>query len=91
MLHTSQRTQIYLPKKLRGEIDKARREKGETLAEYLRRAAQLRLKKQKREKEDLAKLADQITKGVKKSGWDGIDVVEWQRKIREDRDINVHS
>lgn len=91
MLHTSQRTQIYLPKDLREEIDKHRSLTGESLAEYLRQAAKLRVAGIKKNKPDLKKLADEITSGVKESAWDGIDVIAWQRKIREDRDVNVHS
>lgn len=50
------------------------------------------MKQEKKNKKlNLQKLADEITSGVKKSGWDDIDVIKWQRKRREDRDVNVHS
>ncbi|KKR80913.1 MAG: hypothetical protein UU73_C0002G0028 [Candidatus Daviesbacteria bacterium GW2011_GWA1_41_61] len=81
------RTQIYLPKELREAIDRDRREKHETLAEYLRKAAEDRLQKEKKEKEGLKKLAAELGNLVTKSGWEGIDVIKWQREIRKDRKI----
>lgn len=82
-----QRTQIYLPEELRKEIDKYRNAKGESLAEYIRKATEVRVRKHKQEKKDLQKLAAEITSGVKKSGWEDIDVIKWQREIRKDRKI----
>lgn len=81
------RTQIYLPEDLRREIDSARRFTGESLSDYLRKAAAERTKKDKKRKVDLKKLAKEITAGVEKSGWEGIDVNKWQREIRKDRKI----
>ena len=86
-MQQAQRTQIYLPKELRQEIDRDRRVRHESLAEYLRKSAEERLVRRKKEKEDLRKLAEEFTSGVEKSGWEGIDVVKWQRKIRKDRKI----
>lgn len=82
-----QRTQIYLPEQLRQEIDRARHEEGESLAKYLRKAAEQRLASRKNRKAELKKLAEEFTSGVKKSGWEGIDVLKWQREIRKDRKI----
>lgn len=82
-----QRTQIYLSEELRQEIDIARREEGESLAEYLRKAAEERLLAKKKRTVDLKKLAEEVTSGVKKSGWEGIDINKWQREIRKDRKI----
>lgn len=81
------RTQIYLPSDLRQEIDRQRRQTGESLAEYVRKAAEERVKVGKRRKAELKKLAEDLGKGVKKSGWEGIDVLKWQREIRKDRKI----
>lgn len=81
------RTQIYLPEDLRRQIDEELCRTGESLAEYLRKIAREDLSKRKKEKVDLKKLADEFTSGVKKSGWEGIDVLKWQRKIRKDRKI----
>lgn len=81
------RTQIYLPSDLRQEIDRQRRQTGESLAEYVRKAAEERAKVGKRRKAELKKLAEDLGKGVKKSGWEGIDVLKWQREIRKDRKI----
>lgn len=82
-----QRTQIYLPEDLRREIDRSRRESGESLAEYARKAMKERVEKEKKRTVDLKKLAEDLGKGVKKSGWEGIDVLKWQREIRKDRKI----
>lgn len=82
-----QRTQIYLPEELRKDIDRQRRQTGESLAEYLRKAAEERAKRGKQRKAELKKLAEELGKSVKKSGWEGIDILKWQREIRKDRDI----
>lgn len=82
-----QRTQIYLPEQLREEIDRFRQAHGETLATYLRRAARERVEQDKKRKVNLKKLADEVTSGVKKSGWEGVDIDKWQREIRRDRKI----
>lgn len=82
-----QRTQIYLPEDLRREVDQQSKARGESMAEYTRKALEERLKKDKKEKVDLKKLAEEVTAGVNISGWEDIDVLEWQRKIRQDRKI----
>jgi len=80
------RTQIIIPQNLRGEIDKARRVAGESLAEYLRKAVIERIEKEKKKKADLDLLARKIGT-VKRSGWEGLDVLKWQREMRADRDV----
>lgn len=79
-----QRTQIYLPEDLRKEIDRQRYASGESMAEYTRKALEERLKKEKKEKVDLKKLAEEVTSGVKQSGWENVDVIEWQREMRQE-------
>ena len=86
MVTTSIRTQIILPKALRQEIERVRRLTRESLGEYLRKAAQERLEKEKKRSVNLALLVRKIGM-VKKSGWKTVDVLKWQRKMREDRDI----
>ena len=86
MVTTSIRTQIILPKALRQEIERVRRLTRERLGEYLRKAAQERLEKEKKRSVNLALLVRKIGM-VKKSGWKTVDVLKWQRKMREDRDI----
>lgn len=81
------RTQIYLPDSLRREIDNHRASSGESLAEYLRGAAAERLKREKKRTGDLKKLASELGNLVTKSGWEGIDVIKWQREIRQDRKL----
>ncbi|HEX9721781.1 MAG TPA: hypothetical protein VGA53_00800 [Candidatus Paceibacterota bacterium] len=80
------RTQIIIPQNLRTKIDNARRVTGETLAEYLRKAVADRLKRERKKRADLAGLVRKIGT-VKKSGWEGVDVIKWQREIRKDRDV----
>ena len=82
-----QRTQIYLPEDLRREIDKYRHTRGESVAEYTRQALEDRIKSEKRKKAELKKLAEELGNLVTKSGWEGINVIKWQREIRKDRKI----
>lgn len=82
-----QRTQIYLPADLRKDIDRLRSGSNESVAEYIRKATKERVEKEKKKKVDYKKLAEEITSGVEKSGWEGIDIDKWQREIRKDRKI----
>lgn len=91
MSHTSQRTQIYLPKKLRAEIDAARALTGQSLAEFLRESAKFKIEhmqlSQKSINEEIAEMIDSLD--PKKSGWYGIDPVKWQRKMRKEEDEHI--
>lgn len=84
----SQRTQIILPKVLRLKIDRHRKIRGESLAQYLRKAAEERLTRQQKDKTDLKELAKQVIGSVKpeESGWAGVDAVKWQRNLRREED-----
>lgn len=77
-----QRTQIYLPEDLRREIDKDRRESGESLADYLREAAKERLRAKKKKKADLKRLAEEVVGSLK---IDKETANRWVREIREER------
>ena len=88
-MHTSSRTQIYLPEELRAEIDKQRAVKGESLAEYLRKAAGAQVKKDKIKKANLNKFAHEVVGSVKKGAWSRVDVVTWHRKLRRDEDRHL--
>lgn len=79
------RTQIYLPEDLRHEIDKDRREAGESLAAYLRKAAEERLANRKKKRTDLKKLADEVIGSLKISQ---NEAEEWIKEIREDRRLS---
>lgn len=83
-MQQAQRTQIYLPQELRKEIDRQRSLTGESLAEYLRQAAEARLKKDKSRKADLKKLADEVI-GSLKGTIIKEEAVQWIKEIREDR------
>ncbi len=85
-MHQLQRTQIYLPSDLRQAIDKDRATVGESLAEYLRQAAEERLKSRKKKKVDLKKLADEVI-GSLKGYRTKKEVLEWEREIRRDRKL----
>ncbi|MBU3978612.1 hypothetical protein KKF69_04445 [Patescibacteria group bacterium] len=82
------RTQIYLPKDLREEIDQQRYSTGESLAEYLRKAAEERLRREKKKKVDLKKFADEIIGMIKpgKEGWGGVNLEEWRKERQEEDD-----
>ena len=86
MATSSMRTQVIIPQNLRNEIESARRVTGESLAEYLRKATRERLERERKKRVNLELLARKIGT-VKKSGWEGLDVLEWQRDIREDRNV----
>ncbi len=81
------RTQIYLPEQLRKEIDQARLHSGDSLSDYLRKAVQERLKRHKNKKKLAKDIVIEAINSVDpdKSGWKDVDVMEWQREIREDR------
>lgn len=93
MSHTSLRTQIILPTSLRQDIDKYRRASGESLAEYLRKAVMERIKKEKKRKTDLKKLAEEFAQFARKNrgkgGWAGVDAVKWQREIRRESEARL--
>lgn len=87
MSTTSVRTQIYLPNDLRREIDKNRN--GESLSEYLRKAAEARINQQKKKKADLKKLADRVIGSIKpgEGGWGSIkNTYTYIRKMRQEDD-----
>ena len=86
-MQRAHRTQLYIPEDLRTLMDRQRALSGESMAEYTRKAIKERVDKEKKRKVDLKKLADEVTSGVNKSGWECIDVIKWQREIRKDRKI----
>lgn len=86
-MQQAQRTQIYLPSDLKRDVNHLRRVSGESMAEYIRKATKERVEKDKKEKQALKKLASELGSLVTKSGWEGIDVIKWQREIRKDRKI----
>lgn len=79
------RTQICLSDDLRRRIDGDRREPKESLAEYLRKAAEERLARRKKEKADLKELADQVIGSLKISQE---EAEQWVKEIREDRRLS---
>lgn len=86
MHSTSLRTQIILPKELREDIDRQRRWAGESLAEYMRKAARERVEKEKKKKADLKKLAALVgsLKGTKTDA----EIAQWEKEIRRDRELS---
>lgn len=80
-----QRTQIYLPEDLRKEIDRYRQARGESMAEYARKALEEHLKKEKKEKVDLKKLADDFIGSSKRSD---AEIKQWLDSVREGRRLS---
>lgn len=78
------RTQIYLPEDLRQEIDRDRHTSGESLAEYLRKAAEQRLEEKRKEKADLKKLAEDV---LGRPTISQSQAEKWIREIREEREL----
>lgn len=81
-MQQSLRTQIYLPRDLRREIDKQRAQTGESLAGYLRRAAEEKVKKDKKGHIDLRKLAEEFIGCSKKTDQEIQDWLDWVREER---------
>ena len=85
------RTQILLPVDLRQEIDWDRQRKNESLSEYLRKAVQLRLAKEKKKQFDLEQLAEQVVGSLdlsKYPEWSTRKAVrQWQRSLRCEKRI----
>lgn len=80
-----QRTQIYLPKDLRKEIDSARRWSGKSLSDYLREAAKEKTAKDKKEKEKYKKLAKSFIEFAKNNPRTKESAEAWVKEVREDR------
>lgn len=82
----SVRTQISLSPSLKRLIDAKRRLWGESLAEYLRKAAALRMLSEAEEKEEIKRMI-KMTKGcIPKGKYPDLDrlseIVRWQKKER---------
>ncbi|MBI2338644.1 hypothetical protein HYU95_05690 [Candidatus Daviesbacteria bacterium] len=84
-MQQTHRTQIYLPADLRREIDRDRREEKESLAQYLRKAAEERLARRKRRRADLKRLANDFIGSSKMSRK---EANQWIDEIREDRRLS---
>lgn len=82
------RTQITLTKNIKKLIEKHARSTGESLSEYLRKGALIRLLLENRDKDYLKKLADRIIGSVdlnKHPEWKTEkDVQKWVRKFRSE-------
>ena len=79
------RTQIYLPAELRQEIDKHRLKTGESLAGYVRKAAEKRVQQDKKKKIDLQKLADGF---IGCSTRTDAEIQEWLDWVRDERRLS---
>lgn len=80
-----QRTQIYLPEDLRHKIDRQRRQTGESLAEYLRKAAEKRIEADRKRKTNLKKLAEEFIGSSRKSDK---EINEWLDWVKEERRLS---
>ena len=84
----SLRTQISLSSTLRGYIEVKRKIYGESLAEYMRKAAILRILTEEKEHDERRKLAQTLTGSISKNkykDWSSITkIVKWQSKLRSD-------
>lgn len=80
------RTQLYLPEELRTEVDKHRKQTGESLAQYFRDAVEHKLSRSKKLKVDLKKLADEFIGCSKKSDKEIQEWVDWVSEERKRAD-----
>lgn len=82
------RTQITLTENLKALVTDMANERGESLSEYLRRAALIKILLDKQEKDDLGKLANSLIGSIKLKNhpnWKTkADIYKWSRKIREE-------
>lgn len=85
----SVRTQITLTENLRALVTEMASERGESLSEYLRRAAIIKILLDKQEKEDLGKVASSLIGSIKSSDhpeWETTEKVhKWVRELREEK------
>lgn len=83
------RTQITLTNHLKSLVTDMASERGESLSEYLRRAALIKLLLDKQEKEDLEKVAKSLIGSIKLSNhpeWSTPNKVHrWVRSLREEK------
>lgn len=83
------RTQITLTENLKALVTDMANERGESLSEYLRRAALIKILLDKQGADDLEKIAKSLIGSVKLSDhpeWDTHDkVYNWVRKLREEK------
>lgn len=82
------RTQITLTEKIKGLIEDVATARGESLSEYLRKAALIRLLLEDKEKGDLEKLAERVVGSVNLNShpeWKTRSKVQkWVRNIRSE-------
>ncbi len=80
------RTQITLTDQLKYHVEQMASQRGESLSEYLRKAAIIRLLLEKQEQEDLKKLANRVVGSIKINNhpnWNSKEeIYRWSRKIR---------
>ena len=85
----SVRTQITLTEQLKILVEGMAQEKGESLSEYLRKAAMVRLLVEEDKKQDLEKIALRAVRSLdlkKHPEWNTQKkVYRWARKIREEK------
>ena len=83
------RTQITLTKKLKREVEKHAQKSGESLSEYLRKAAMIRVLVEDQSKEGLEQIVNRVIGSIdlkKHPVWKSkMGIYRWSRKIREER------
>jgi len=83
------RTQISLPNDLKALIDAYAAKYGESVSEYLRKAALVRMVIDDADKKDLERIANAVVGTIpkNKSGWKNVkDLAKWQSNLRRDED-----
>ena len=82
------RTQITLTDKLKKLVEKYAKERGESLSEYLRKAASLRVLLEKEEEKELGEIASRLIGSLdlkKYPKWETRQKVQkWVRKVRRE-------
>lgn len=85
----SVRTQITLTKNIKSAVEDMASDRGESLSEFLRKAALIRLMLEREERESLANLAKKVIGSIKLEGhpnWSSKKAIyKWSREIRRDK------
>jgi len=76
------RTQITLGKKLKKDIEKEARKMGVSLSEYIRRSAEMKLAKDRREREEIETVIDLVVGSVDLTKHKKVD--RWIKDLREE-------
>ena len=84
------RTQITLTKKIKEEVERRARKNGESMSEYLRKAAIVRINEEEKHKKHIDDIAKKVIGSINLKNhpeWSSKEkVYKWVREIRRDKE-----